>query len=271
MKKIALSSLVAVMAVSAANAANVIDGNPLYMPKKGHFYSVTDVASHTEINTPWALGEEFGYGITDRLTVALSTVAMENNAFDDAAWGETRLGLVYRPLSMCGWKLDLLGAYAVDRTWENHEAFLDEDFTRYTWTAGVRGGFVTSRFTFAGKALFNYENTESFNWDESRGQRGVHSLVFGVDGQYVIDSNWNLVAGAEYTGYTDKEWYGIPGAKVKNAGTWDGVFGVNYNIDTTKYVGVYVNGSLNHQGGDDNNKWDWDNGFGFGAKFGIDF
>lgn len=271
MKKIALSSLVAVMAVSAANAGNVIDGNPLYMPKANHFYSVTDVASHTELNTPWMLGEEFGYGITDRLTIKLSTEAMENNAFDNPEWGKTGVGLVYRPLSMCGWRLDLLGEYSVDPVWGDHESFLDKDSTWYTWTAGVRGGFVTSRFTVAGKALFNYVNTESFNWDEGRGQRGVHSLVFGVDGQYVIDSNWNLVAGAEYTGYTDEELRGTPGVKIKNAGTWGGTFGINYNIDTTKFVGAYVTGSLNHHGGDNYDTWDWDNGFGFGAKFGIDF
>ena len=39
MKKIALTSLLSVFAVSGAYAANTIDGNPLYMPKAGHFYS----------------------------------------------------------------------------------------------------------------------------------------------------------------------------------------------------------------------------------------
>ena len=48
MKKIALTSLLAVVAASAAHASiNVIDGNPLYMPMKGHFYSETSLSSDT--------------------------------------------------------------------------------------------------------------------------------------------------------------------------------------------------------------------------------
>ena len=48
MKKIALTSLLAVFTASGAMAANVIDGNPLYMPGQNHFYSVTNLSSHTE-------------------------------------------------------------------------------------------------------------------------------------------------------------------------------------------------------------------------------
>ena len=129
----------------------------------------------------------------------------------------------------------------------------------YKWTAGVRGGYTTSVFTVAGHVAFDYMNTESFNW----GDDGVHALRLGVDGQYVIDNNWNLVAGLEYRGVMDDG--------VKNEGTWKGTFGVNYNIDSTKFVGAYVNGALNHHEGDARDEWGWNDGFGFGAKFGIDF
>lgn len=37
MKKLALTSLFAVFAVSGAHAANIIDGNPLYRPDQGRF------------------------------------------------------------------------------------------------------------------------------------------------------------------------------------------------------------------------------------------
>ena len=47
MKKLALTSLLAVFAISGAHAANVIDGNPLYMPGQNHFYSVSTLGSHT--------------------------------------------------------------------------------------------------------------------------------------------------------------------------------------------------------------------------------
>ena len=53
MKKVALTSLIAMFAFAGAHAANVIDGNPLYMPKAGHFYSVSDLGSHSEHLERW--------------------------------------------------------------------------------------------------------------------------------------------------------------------------------------------------------------------------
>ena len=272
MKKLALSSLVAVFAVSAANAA-VIDGNPLYMPKANHFYSISDLGSHTgsdEIKT-WVASEEFGYGITDQLAVFTSTSVVDQQSFDQWAWNEMTFGAMFRALDMGEWKMDLIGAYSVDPVWGNHSEFLDKVITDYTWTAGVRGGYTTSQFTVAAHALFNYTNSESFNWNEDKGFRGTHEIALGLDGQYVIDRNWNVVAGVEYRGVLDKEWNGMPGATVKNEGEWNGMLGVNYNIDATKFVGAYVTGSMNHQGGTNADEWEVDDGFGFGARFGIDF
>ena len=259
MKKLALSSLIAVFAVSGAHAANVIDGNPLYMPKANHFYSVTDLYSHSENTDAWALGEEFGYGITDKLAVTVKTNVSEDESFDVNSWNDMSLAGAFRALDMKGWKLDLTGAYAVTPMWGDHEGFLLEDSTVYSWTAGVRGGYATPVFTVAGHVEFVYGNTESFNW----GDEGSHTWKMGVDGQYVLCDKLNLVAGAEYVARTDDG--------LKNAGAWNGMFGVNYNIDTTKFVGAYVKGSLNHHGGDAADEWEFDDGFGFGAKFGIDF
>ena len=265
MKKLALTSLLAVFAVSGAHAANVIDGNPLYMPGQNHFYSVTDLSSHTDNGTPWIAAEEFGYGIMDNWAVDVTTSMSENSAFDNISWNEMRFGTTFRALDMGAWKLDLVGAYEVDPVWDDHRPFLDEDDTDYKWTAGVRGGYTTSLFTVAGHVAFDYLNSESFNW----GDDGIHALRLGVDGQYVIDNNWNLVAGVEYRGVLDDIYVGP--VKVKNNGTVNGMFGVNYNIDATKFVGAYVKGSLNHHDGNKADEWGWDDGFGFGAKFGIDF
>ena len=273
MKKIALTSLLAIFAVSGAHAANVIDGNPLYMPGQNHFYSVTALGSHSGSNDikSWKMNEEFGYGITDRFGVKIATTVEDQRSFDQWAWGDFDLGAAYRMLDMGAWKADLVGQYSVEPVWGNHVSFLDKNATEYTWTAGVRGGYTTSQFTVAGHALFNYWNTESFNWNEDAGQRGVHALVLGLDGQFVIDSNWSVLAGVEYTGIMDKEWRGAPGATVKNAGEWTGELGVNYNIDSTKFVGAYISGEMDHQGGTNRDEWDVKDGFGFGAKFGIDF
>ena len=273
MKKIALSSLIAVFAVSSAHAANVIDGNPLYMPKANHFYSVTDVNSHTRNNTPWNLGEEFGYGITDRWSVALNTTLSENDNFDQIGWNTLTVGTALRAVDMGGWKLDVLGAYGFDALYRHpvaagEDAWFDKDATDYTWTAGVRGGYATSRFTVAAKALFEYSNEASFKWNAANDHEGRHDLVLGLDGQFVLCDKLNLVAGVEYNAWMDEEYRGYT---TKNEGTWEGTFGVNYNIDATKFVGAYVNASMNHQGGAAADEWKTDKGIGFGAKFGIDF
>ena len=273
MKKLALTSLLAVFAVSGAHAANVIDGNPLYMPGQNHFYSVSTLGSHTgsEESKTIVAGEEFGYGITDKLGVMVRTNLYEYDGFDAYGWNDLTLGATYRVFEMGPWKADLIGAYTVSPTWEYHSPFLDKGLTDYTWTLGARGGFVASNWTVAAHALFNYTNSESFNWNEDKGERGIHTLTLGVDGQYVFDSNWSAVAGVEYLGVLDKEYKGIPGAKIENAGTWTATAGVNYNIDATKFVGAYVSADMNHQGGDKHDEWKVNNGFGFGAKFGIDF
>ena len=269
MKKIALTSLLTVFAVSGAHAANVIDGNPLYMPKAGHFYSVTDVASHTKNDTPWGLSEEFGYGVLDNLSVNVVTSLSENKAFDEYAWDDFGVKATFRALDLNGWKADVYGEYVFDNLYNHprqkpHDAWFDKDLTRYTWTAGVRGGFVASNWTIAGHAAFSYDNTESFNWNEDDAlAHSKHIWTVGVDGQYVIDNNWSLLAGVEYKGLSDS-W-------AKYAGEWTGELGVNYNIDATKYVGLYVNGAVDHWKDNGEKGWEAEDGFGFGARVGIDF
>ena len=281
MKKLALSSLIAVFAVSGAHAANVIDGNPLYMPKANHFYSVTDVATHTKGVTPWGMQEDFGYGITDKFAVQVSTDLWENDEFDTFVWDNVSLSAAFRALDMKGWKADLVGAYTAgademiggglyvhNKVGDVNEWF-KKGLTGYTWTVGVRGGYVAADWTVAGHVMFNYMNSESFNF----GDAGMHTWNLGLDAQYVVCPKLSLVAGVEYTGVSNDNWAydDLEGGKVKNAGTWDGTFGVNYNIDATKFVGAYISGSLNHQGGTAADEWEWDDGFGYGVKFGIDF
>lgn len=262
MKKLALTSLLAVFAVSAANAG-VIDGNPLYRPSENHFYSVTDVYSHSEYTDEWGLGETFGYGITDYLAVELNTSAAEKDWFDHDAWNDFGLNLSARVLDMCGWKADVFGGYAVAPVWGDHRPFLEEYDTDYTWNAGLRGGYVGEGWTVAGHVAYYYVNNESFNWND----RGLHLLAAGVDGQLMLPYNFNLVAGVEYLGELDNH-------QGDNQGSWTGTFGVNYNIDETKFVGVYVNGELGHKvakDGEVKDDWEVKDGFGFGFKFGIDF
>jgi len=264
MKKIALTSLLAVVAASGAHAANVIDGNPLYMPKAGHFYSETALDSHSESAKDWTLTEGFGYGISDKLAVRVETSLSENEWFDDYAWDEVSVDLTYRALDKGAWKMDVIGKYGFDGIYSYRKAldkgeWFDKDATDYAWAVGVRGGYMTPKWTVAGHALFTYLNTESFNWNDD----GIHALQLGLDGQYVLCDHLNLVAGVEYTGFLDDTF--------DNAGIWEGTFGVNYNIDATKYVGAYISGEMDHWKDSGEKGWDLEKGFGFGVKFGVDF
>jgi hypothetical protein len=267
MKKLVLTSLFAVFAVSAANAANVIDNNPLYRPDAGRFYSVTTLGTHSEADLKaWSLGEEFGYGITEKLAFIMGSSFSMHDTFDHNSWDNFSLGMNYRFLNDSRWKADLFGKYdfggislpfiSGGAVWGDHAKFLDKDRTFYTWTAGIRGGYVASDWTLAGHVAFDYINFESFNW----GDEGAHRIRLGLDGQYLLSSDWNLVAGAEYAGLTD--------SGLDHAGTWTGTFGVNYNIDATKFVGAYVGREMFNSVADG---WDFADGFSWGVKFGIDF
>ena len=72
MKKIAVTSVLAIIAANGANAANVIDGNPLYRPTLKHYVSETTLTTgeNSYANPRLAYGydltENFMYGFTDR-------------------------------------------------------------------------------------------------------------------------------------------------------------------------------------------------------------
>ena len=261
MKKLTLTSLMAVFAVSAANAA-VINDNPLYRPDQGKFYSVTEVASHSKATTAWGASEEFGYGITDKLAIAVQTSVSETDWFDSSDWDTLGLGLSYRVMDMNGWMVDLIGSYGVDPVMQYKGSFLDKDLTFYQWTVGAQVGKTMGNLTLAGHVAMDYVNSESFNWNDD----GVHAVRLGADAFLTLNDNWALVGGVEYTGITDDKMFGK--TKVENAGTWTGTVGVNYNFCENSFVGAYVGRAMSHKAA---GEWSTNAGFAFGGKFGIQF
>ena len=260
MKKLVLTSLLAVFAATGANAA--INDNPLYRPEQGRFYSVTalESSSRPTVTNPagtsgFALTEAFGYGITDRLAVGLETTASTANWFDQNSWDTFGVGLNYRVFDGANWKADVFGSYGFNGVWPYGGTFLGKDATNYAWTIGANVGYETAAWTVAGHIAYDYLNSESFNW----GDDGIHTLRAGLDGFMSITSDWALLLGAEYTGVMD-DW-------AENAGVWTGKVGVNYNIDNDMYVGAYISGEMDHSTGD----WEIADGFGFGVKFGAQF
>lgn len=264
MKKIALTSLLAALVASGANAAakNVLDGNPLYMPAKGHFVSETTVDSATYASRDWSLGERFGWGITDRLAVAVETSVSETALFSNFSWNEVAVDAAWRLIGDGAWKLDVVGGYGVDSMRAYHHHFWDKDATIYAWNAGVRGGYVTKDWTLMAHANFIYANSESFNWGNDTDMWMNHILNIGFGGHWQMNDFWSTVVTADYMKVMDR--YGEP----YNTGVWELTAGLNLNLDASKYVGIYVSKDIEHvaQG-----VWEVQDGFGFGAKFGVDF
>ena len=254
MKKLVLTSLLAVFAATGANAA--INDNPMYRPDQGKFYSVTGLHSSTDTTNAIALTENFGYGITDRLSINLATSLSEANWFDQTNWNSFGVGLNYRVFDGANWKADVFGAYSLNPIWGYGETFLGEDFTTYNWKIGAVVGYETGSWTFAGHAIFDYENSESFNW----GDDGFHTLKLGADTFFAMNSNWSLLLGAEYNADLDN-WE-------DNTGYWTGKLGVNYNIDDAKFVGAYVGKEMTHEG---EGAWKIQDGFAYGVMFGVEF
>ena len=262
MKKIALTSLLAVFAAAGANAANTMDGNPLYMPQKGHFYSETSLASATDETNRATLGEEFGYGITDRLAVSVHTSLSEGDWFDYNAWDEMGADLKWRVIGDGAWKLDLIGGFDMGPVWGDHSPWLEKDDTMYMWKAGIRGGYMTEDWTLSAHANFLYLNTEAFNWGDDEPYYENHILNLGVAGHWAMSDRWSAVASADYFKVLDHY------NEMETFGYWTIAAGLNMNIDDTKYVGAYVTKDIEHEAA---GEWVVQDGFGFGVKFGIDF
>ena len=110
MKKLLLTSILGIAVAAPAVAANYIDGNPLYRPDAGKFYSVTDLSTDTKFDA-WGLGTELGYGINDDVSIFLRTGA-STYKFEEGTtkWNNFALGASYRYFNEANWKADVYGS-----------------------------------------------------------------------------------------------------------------------------------------------------------------
>jgi len=231
-----------------ATCDNVINGNPLYRPAEGRFYSVTSAETDTSFK-PYALTEQFGFGITDRLSVFLKTTGSTSDSFKSGTfgWNNFGLGASFRWLNDANWKGDIYGTLTANRGLE--KTWWHQDDNLYLWTAGTKFGYATCSWTVNGLFEYDYLNTGAFNWND----QGLHLYKVGLEGQYAFNEDWNVAATVLYI---------MPNNSDFNY--FSGKLGLNYNIDTTKFVGVYVFQTL-----DNDNKFADDTGL--GVQFGIDF
>ena len=270
MKKIALTSLLAVFAVSAASAGNVISNNPFYRPSENHFYSVTSLGTSAGYDNEaasdyrlWNLGEEFGYGITDKLSVYLNNSISANYpqtssmSDDEYTWDNFGLAISYRGIDQETAKMDVYGGVKQLYGWNSQTGGALET-NAYLWTVGTKVGVVMKDWTLAGIAEYNYysDDVDSSDFDFSIWKIGMQS-------QYVLSDNWNATAGLIYN-YVAADDAIISFADfVYGDETFDAELGLNYNIDSTKFVGLYGTKTFHTDYSKD--------AYGMGVKFGMDF
>lgn len=258
MKKLALSSLFAVFAVTSANAAVSdygewrvrMDGNPLYRPMEGRAYSMTDF----ELNTDWdyfSLGEEVGFGISNTVSIFMNTSGSYDSSDDPRYntkynWDNVALGLSWRYVDEGPWVADLYG--------KAQSRLSTADGVKpqaWNWTAGTTFGFIGwDRWTVALTVQADYLR-------DARGDLDFNAwgMKIGADGLFNFDQHWNIVGGIAYDFNIDGSYYHNNPLNVK--------LGANYNFDDWKFLGVYVYKDVKSGFNQDP--------MGIGARFGIDF
>ncbi|MDR1696767.1 MAG: LysM peptidoglycan-binding domain-containing protein [Rickettsiales bacterium] len=222
---------------------SIINGNPLYRPKEGRFYSITSLGTNTEFDN-WGFNEVFGLGLTDMWSIYLST-DVTTHKFKDWYWMNLGLGTSVRLVDAKHWKGDVFGGLTVQR---GANEWWDSD-NSYAWNVGARFGYTSCWWTLDAVFEYDYANTKAFNWDErSYGKQ----YTVGLEGQVMISDTWNLVASAMYS---------MPEYFVDDY--WSGKIGVNHNFSETTYMGLYVTQHL--YGGE------LDDDTGLALQFGVDF
>ena len=248
MKKIfAIGALICVNC--AANAQNVFDGNPLYHPNQGRFYNVlTPVEFDTNLEL-YKMRDVFGYGITDNFSVMIETSgsydSSDNPEFGKWAWNDLAVGF--------DWSIAQQGEYHSEIYGRGQQIYNTKhhlETIAYNWTLGARVGRMTDVWTIAGVVELDYLNDDMPHDDYD-----AWAMTVGLMGQYILDQKWNVVAKMMFDFDLFDKYY--DGERL--------VAGVqmNYNIDSTKYIGVYTTKDVIHN---------FDNApMAFGVLFGIDF
>lgn len=271
MKKIAVTSVLAVLVATGANAANVIDGNPLYRPTLKHYVSETTLTTgeNSYANSRLAYGydltENFMYGFTDRFALGVEgtmSYDTEDNYSEFGLENKHQLSFEsayvngsYRFMDMCAFKADVLAS--VGREFITNNGL----HTMATvWGLGVKAGLDLGDFTIAGTVGVNDIDLD-VNFDHFRGGLEMWTLSAEVEAQYVINEDFNVVAGAKYMFDVSHDGYFEDLQQMNNPLV--GKAGVNYNFDETKYIGAYATYDINaeHQ----SRAW------GASVRFGIDF
>jgi hypothetical protein len=235
----------ATMATSAMAAVTTNMENPLFIPKAGEFASKTGAgvmykqADHTdalkikdhdgaEEFPVWRFTEDFGYGITDRLSVYTLLGWTQNDDINRKGMHRGRLGLNYRAVETLDnvvWDVYgeayLSGVSAMKGSVKLTGGKVDfkyDNFSNGRWGAvlGTKVGKTWSKFTASLFAEYlqtfgNHNNkidTSALSFmgfpDEiSVDLKSTNELTIGTNAFYQLNDDWSLGGGFRFVEHTD--------------------------------------------------------------------
>jgi len=231
MKRIIISGAI-IATMTSANAANIIDGNPLYHPAQGRFYNIfTPLEVNSEFDR-FVMADEFGYGITDRLSAMVQTAgsydSSDNPEFGKWSWNHLQVGLDWTVVNQGENHAEIYG-----RGMQVYDTRQHLETIAYNWTVGTRMGRVTDKWTVAGLVEIDYLND-----DVDYKNSDAWAMTVGIQGQYIVDDKWNWVGELMFDFDLFDKYYDGEQLRLK--------VGANYNLGATKYIGFYVQKDLVH-------------------------
>ncbi len=232
MKKIFVLSCALAFVSDGAGAANVINGNPFYNPAQGRFYNIlTPLQANSEFDR-FVIADEFGYGISDAFAIHVATSgsydSSDNPEFGKWSWNDLEFGFDWDL-----WHENQLHAEVYGDVKQIYDTRENLQTVAYNWTAGARMGRITDNWTVAGVVQVDYLND-----DLPQDTFDAWAMTVGIQGQYIVNNRWNWVGGLMFDFDIFDDYY--DGERLRLQG------GINYNIDTTKYLGFYLEKDVVH-------------------------
>ena len=233
MKKIFLLSVLVSGIAQTANATHVFNGNPMYHPGRGRFYNVLSPIEFDTKFERFVVADEFGYGISDALTVLIQTSGSYDSSdspeFGKWAWNDLGVGVEWAVDDSGNYHTEIFGGVT-----QNYDMRHDFDVAGYNWTLGTRVGRFFDDWTFAGvvRVDYLYGTNNPFNYD-------AWGMSVGMEGQYILNPQWNFVADLMFNFDLFDDYYDYAEQLVID-------FGINYNFSDTKYIGARVSKDWAH-------------------------
>ena len=232
MKKIIVLSCALVCVSGGAGAANVINGNPFYNPAQGRFYNIlTPLEVNSEFER-FVMADEFGYGVSDDFAIHVATSgsydSSDNPEFGKWSWNDLEFGFDWDL-----WHAGDLHAEVYGDVKQIYDTRENLQTIAYNWTVGARVGRMTDDWTVSGVVQVDYLND-----DLPHDTFDAWAMTVGILGQYIVSDRWNWVGGLMFDFDIFDDYY--DGERLRLQG------GINYNIDSTKYLGFYLEKDVVH-------------------------